>query len=163
MPERSVPTCGSDRYSDPLRAACPGAPGSCPALEMGDAGQRTGTSHYTHQWGPTDKRENRNKWEHGKFQLSVKKNLPPRVLQHWTWRPERMRDLYSNLSYTASRSWPCFELGMGFQRSFPTCTSLWEAHFQCLQNTTVSTRLEDSWEPFLFLQWSPLGFFQELD
>lgn len=98
MPERSVHTCGSDRYSDPLRAACPGAPGSCPALEMGDAGQRTGTSHYTHQWGPTDKRENRNKWEHGKFQLSVKKNLPPRVLQHWISRPERMRDLYSNLS-----------------------------------------------------------------
>lgn len=76
------------KCSDPLRTARPGAPESCPALENGDAR----TSHCNHCWGPRDKRRNRNQWEHGKFQLSVRSKSSPRRVP--VWSPKRMRDLY---------------------------------------------------------------------
>jgi len=80
VPERSVHTCASERYSDPPRVAFSGAPGSCPALEMGDAGQRTRTSRYACHWGPSYKRGHRSKREQRIFQLSLREKLPPGVL-----------------------------------------------------------------------------------
>lgn len=72
------------KWSDSLRKARPGAPESCPALEMGDA--RT-----SHCWGPRDNRRNRNLREHGKFQLSLRRKFSPKRVPFWS--PERMRDL----------------------------------------------------------------------
>lgn len=85
-------------------------------------------------------RGNRNKLEHGKFQLSIRKIFPQECS---STEPGAQRGGgiyilgYSNLSYTARCNWLCPEQELDFQRAFPACQILWQAHFQCLQNAVL--------------------------